>query len=154
MANLSVPSELLAGTASVLITPPIGCQMAGFDARKGTATGVHDDLHARALVIDSGNNPIALVSVEVIGVTADFTRRVQHEASKRTGIPADHIVVAATHTHCGPVTFHHFFNQGQPLDDVYMDALANSIVESIKKHTLRGSHAAFAADSQKSTASR
>jgi len=106
--------------------------MAGFDARKGLAQGVHDDLHARALVFDDGSTQVALVSVEVIGLSRAFVRRAQQEIERRTGIPAAHIILAATHTHCGPVTFHHFFNQDQPLDNEYLDRLAAGIVRSVK----------------------
>ena len=105
--------------------------MAGFDARKGLAQSVHDDLHARALVFDDGSTQVALVSIEVIGLSRAFVRRVQQEIERRTGIPAAHIILAATHTHCGPVTFHHFFNQDQPLDNVYLDQLAAGIVRSV-----------------------
>ncbi|HMJ63540.1 MAG TPA: neutral/alkaline non-lysosomal ceramidase N-terminal domain-containing protein [Bryobacteraceae bacterium] len=119
------------GSGSVVITPPLGSEMAGFDARKGLAQGVHDDLHARALVFDDGSTQVALVSVEVIGLSRAFVRRIQQEIERQTGIPSAHIILAATHTHCGPVTFHHFFNQDQPLDNVYLDQLAAGIVRSV-----------------------
>ena len=120
------------GSASVIITPPLGCEMAGFDARKGLARGVHDDLHARALVFDDGPTQVALVSIEVIGLSRAFARRVQDEIERRTGIAAERVILAATHTHCGPVTFHHFFNQDQPLDDAYLDQLAAGIAHSVE----------------------
>jgi hypothetical protein len=127
-----VARESRIGSGSVIITPPLGCEMAGFDARKGLAQGVHDDLHARAIVFDDGATQLALVSVEVIGLSRAFVRRVQEEIERRTGIPAAHVIVAATHTHCGPVTFHHFFNQDQPLDEAYLDQLSSGIVRSVE----------------------
>jgi neutral ceramidase len=120
------------GKGSAVITPLLGCEMAGFDARQGLAQRVHDDLHARALVFDDGATQVALVSIEVIGLSRAFTQRVQKEIERRTGIPAARIILAATHTHCGPVTLRHFFNQDQPLDEVYMDRLAAGIVDSVE----------------------
>lgn len=116
-------SELLAGVGSEIITPSLGCQMAGFDARKGVAESVHDDLHARALVLDNGQTRVALISVEILGLDRSFADRVWSDIEHRTGIPAENVVIAATHTHCGPVTFNHFFNQGQ----AYVDRLASAI---------------------------
>jgi len=126
-----MPAELLAGAASVIVTPDLGCPLAGFDARKGVAEKVHDDLFARALVLDDGSRCVALVSVEVLGVSKPFADRVRAEVERRTGIPACHVILSATHTHCAPVTLNHFFNQGQALDEQYLDRLASGIVASV-----------------------
>ncbi len=126
-----MPAELRAGAASVIITPDLGCPLAGFDARKGVAEKVHDDLFARALVLDDGVTRVALVSVEVLGVSKPFADRVRAEVERRTGIPAAHVILTATHTHCAPVTLNHFFNQGQALDEVYLDRLASGIIASV-----------------------
>jgi hypothetical protein len=105
--------------------------MAGFDARKGVANAVHDDLHARALVFDDGATRVAFVSVEVIAVSAEFSAVVRALVESATGIPAANVFLCATHTHCGPVTMHHFFNQGQPLDEDYLAALRDAIVAAV-----------------------
>jgi hypothetical protein len=125
-----VPADFRAGWASEIITPELGCPLAGFDARKGVATGVHDDLFSRALVLDDGTTKIALVSVEVLGLSRSFSDRVRDDIERRTGIPVRNVVLSATHTHCAPVTLNHFFNQGQPLDEAYLDRLAAGIVGS------------------------
>jgi len=126
-----MPSELLVGVGSTIVTPPLGCQMAGFDARQGVAMKVHDDLHARALVLDDGATKVALISVEVIGFNGSFANELRAQVQQRTGIPACNVVLAATHTHCGPVTFNHFFNPGQTLDQAYMQQLSRGILESV-----------------------
>lgn len=120
-------SELLAGVASEIITPELGCQLAGFDARKGVAESVHDDLHTRALVLDDGQTTAALISVEILGLDRSLADRVRADIQHRTGIPATNVVIAATHTHCGPATFNHFFNQGQALDEAYVGRLESAI---------------------------
>jgi neutral ceramidase len=93
---------------------------------------VHDDLHARALVLDDGVTEVALVSVEVIAVSAEFTARVRSEVERATGIPTGNVFLSATHTHCGPVTLHHFFNQSQPLDEAYLQVLGAGIVAAVR----------------------
>ena len=100
--GISAPAEWMAGVAEGKITPPLGTRMAGFAARKGTAAGVHDDLFVRALVVSRGERKIALVTVDVVGVDKSTASRIRDEAGRRTGIPPDHIVISATHTHSGP----------------------------------------------------
>lgn len=128
---MSTARQWQAGLAAERITPPMGSQMAGFDARKGVSTGVHDDLHARAMVLSDGDVTVAFVSVEVIAVSRPLAQRVREAVAVCTGIPAANIFLCATHTHCGPVTLHHFFNQGQSLDEQYLDSLVESIVSAI-----------------------
>ena len=126
-------AELLAGFASEIITPDPGCPLAGFDARKGVATGVHDDLYSRALVLDDGRTKVAIVSIDVLGVSRAFANQVRVEIEHRTGISSRNVVLSATHTHCAPVTLNHFFNQGQPLDGRYVERLASAIASSVEQ---------------------
>jgi len=119
------------GFARQRITPSLGCEMAGFDARKGVAQAVHDDLYAHAMVFDCGDAQVVLVSVDVIAVSAEFSRAVRQEIEAIHGIPVSHVFLAATHTHCGPVTINGFFNQGQYLDAAYLRELHRHIVAAI-----------------------
>ena len=102
------PSVLLAqtgwsaGVAEGKITPPVGTHLVGFEARTAPSTGVHDDLFVRALVISRGNAAVALVAADLVKVGKDVATTIRTEASKQTGIPAERILVAATHTHGGP----------------------------------------------------
>jgi neutral ceramidase len=127
------PRQILAGAASKIVTPDLGCYMAGFDARKGVAQSVHDDLYARTMVLDDGKTQTALGSVDVLGFDPPFIGRVRSRIQERTGIPLANIVLAATHTHCGPVTFNDFYNVGQPVDIDYVERLASGIVESAEQ---------------------
>jgi len=57
-----------AGASEIDITPPVGMRMAGyFDER--FATGVHDPLKAKALVLRQGNQEIAMVFCDLVGVS-------------------------------------------------------------------------------------
>lgn len=87
---------MLAGAASIDITPSPGLSMAGFAARTEPAIGVHDPLTARALVIGD----TAIVIADVIGFHETMARRIR----ERSGLNPDRVIVAATHTHGGPVS--------------------------------------------------
>ena len=119
--------EWLIGFARIRITPPLGCEMAGFDARRGVADAVHDDLYAHALVFDDDGARTVLMSLDVIAVSAEFSLAVRRDIEQATGIPASNIFLAATHTHCGPVTVDLFY-QGQQLDVAYLQSLRRHVV--------------------------
>jgi hypothetical protein len=93
---------LRAGAAEVVITPPVGTLLDGYSGREDGAVGVHDDLHARALVVDDGTTSAAIVSCDLIGIDRRLVATIRERASAATGIPAANIMVAATHTHAGP----------------------------------------------------
>jgi len=99
--------------------------------RDRKSEGVHDRIFARALVLSAEEEPggtCVFVSVEVCGLSGGFTARVRERASRITGIPAENMVIAATHTHSGPATMG-FFNPAEP---GYTECLADRIVQSIE----------------------
>lgn len=61
---------------------------------------VHDPIFVRALVLDDGTNAAAIVSADLIefGDTTELRQRIAREAA----IPADHLIIAATHDHSAP----------------------------------------------------
>ena len=93
---------LLTGAAEVVITPPVGTFLDGYGGRDGGSVGVHDDLHARAIVVDDGTTQAAIVSCDLIGVDRRLVARARELASAATSIPTGNIMIAATHTHAGP----------------------------------------------------
>ena len=74
----SFAHELLAGAASVDITPPPRLMMCGYAARTQRATGTHDPLTARALVIGD----TAIVVADVLGVDAATSARIPRSVPK------------------------------------------------------------------------
>ncbi len=96
-------AELLAGVARATITPPVGISMVGF-AGRGPAEGVHDDLMATTLVVESGGASAVLITLDLIGVGERFTSDVRAEVAKRTGVPAQNVLLCTSHTHYGPTT--------------------------------------------------
>ena len=95
-------SPLYAGAARVKLDPPAGLAMLGYGNRVGRNNGVHDDLAAQALVLDDGANKIAIVGVDLLALGARIADDIRERAAARTGIPADSILICATHTHSAP----------------------------------------------------
>lgn len=93
---------LEAGVAACDITPPVGYRMSGY-FRERLSTGTANPLMAKALVLKQGDVRAAIVSCDLIGLSLDVSGRARAEASKRTGIPRDNILLAATHSHTGPL---------------------------------------------------
>ena len=92
------------GSAALDITPETSLWMAGFALRTQPARGSALPLKAKALAIQAGDGPPAvLVTVDLLGVTARLTAGVAAEVRRRHGIPRSHLLVNASHTHCGPV---------------------------------------------------
>lgn len=120
--------KLRAGAAAVDITPKqFPLNMPGlFHARM--VERVHDPLYARALVLDDGETTLALVVVDNIGVPQDVSDEAKGIASKETGIAAEKMLVASTHTHTAP---HSNIKHGPAPAVAYRKLVVAGIAESI-----------------------
>ncbi len=101
------PASLLAGVAVEVITPEISpglppVAVAGFGKGRD-ATGVHDDLYARALVLQAGGTSVALVALDLIGFFYDDVVKIRDDVRSRyPEVGVGSILIASTHTHAGP----------------------------------------------------
>lgn len=96
------PSFLKVGMGETVITPSEPTRMRGF-ARAQVSTGVHDDLHARSLVVeDRDGDTVVLMTVSLCGMSEDYLEKIREGVHAGTGIPPANIVVSCTHTHSGP----------------------------------------------------
>ena len=93
---------LRAGAATVDITPAGAVLMDGYGGRRERSLGVHDLLVARVLVMKHDGARAAIVSCDLLGMHSSITGEVRLLAEKRLGIPAEALVVCATHDHAGP----------------------------------------------------
>jgi len=92
---------LRVGVAEADITPPKGFLVAGYYTER-IATGTIDPLKARAMVFRTEQVQAAVVTCDLTHISADLTVEVRRRASARTRIPAEHIIVTATHSHTAP----------------------------------------------------
>ncbi|MHC4546476.1 MAG: sugar phosphate isomerase/epimerase family protein, partial [Planctomycetota bacterium] len=99
-----VTADLAAGIAVIDITPPVGYRMSGY-FRERLSTGTSNPLNAKAIVLHQGRERAVLVFCDIIGLSLDVSSRARVQASKKTGIPVENILIASTHTHTGPLYF-------------------------------------------------
>ena len=126
----SAAAGLLAGAARVDSTPAQGVSMNGPISKPGPAKGVHDRLHVRALVLESGKSRIAIAVCDNCVVGSDVIDAAKHRIHEANGFPIDHILVSATHTHAAPRAAH---ISSLPIDREYHAQLSEWIAEAILK---------------------
>ena len=90
------------GLGDTIITPRENLQLRGF-ARSQVATGTHDDLHARCIVVeDSGRKSVCIMSLSIVCIDRELVERIRREINGKTAIPENAILLSCTHTHAGP----------------------------------------------------
>lgn len=97
-------ADLRAGAATANITPPLGIEING-----GTgpvmATDVHDELQARALVLEEGTHRLVFVVVDNCLIDRALFDEAKALIHRHTGIASNHVSISTTHTHsAGSVT--------------------------------------------------
>lgn len=113
LAGFAAPparSALRAGAGRAVITPPALAEgrtrppvwLAGFDSGRA-ATGVRDDIEARALILDDGRTRLGVVALDLIGLFHEEVMEIRREAAD-AGLRLDGLIVACTHNHNGPDT--------------------------------------------------
>ncbi|MBI1246328.1 c-type cytochrome [bacterium] len=119
-------AELKVGAAVVDVTPetfPVLIN-GGFLPRKGEPK----DIHARAIVLDDGNTRIALVVTDSCMMPKDLLDSAKQLAAQRSQIPADHMLISATHTHTAPSSMGAL---GTDADPTYVPYLRIKLAEAI-----------------------
>ena len=101
-ADISRRGKLLAGAAKVEITPTA-------DELPAQYLGINDPIFTRAIVLDNGFTRAALVTLDAGSVSTDTWRRVSRAIDSQLGIPADCLILTATHTHSVPRSLENTF---------------------------------------------
>src|SRR4030042_1349733 len=98
-------AELLAGAAKADITPNVQehkIPSSGYGARgRQPMQGVHDPIMHKALGLKSGDFSVAIVTLDLIGVSRELRRAVL-ERLQGAGINDQNLLITASHTHSGP----------------------------------------------------
>jgi hypothetical protein len=118
-----------AGAATSNITPKLGTSING-NMRDVRAGHVHDELHSRCLVLDDGKTRLAFAITDSCMLPREVTDEARRYVREETGIPEDHILISATHSHsCG--TSAAVF-QSEP-DAEYPRYVARKIADGIRR---------------------
>ncbi|MGI6419076.1 MAG: hypothetical protein ACOX1P_25785 [Thermoguttaceae bacterium] len=91
-------SGFRAGAAMSNITPPLGRPIVG-NFIAPLSTNVHDELHARCLVLDDGKTKLALVVLDLLGTEVGMCAEARNLIEKEVGIPSANVLISAVHTH-------------------------------------------------------
>ncbi len=126
-----------AGAATGNITPPLGRPIIG-NFVAPMATNVHDELHARCLVLDDGKTKLALVTLDLLGTDTGTCVEARSLIEKETGIPAANILISGVHTHSA-CAYSGTMPAAGPQYDNYHSLVVQRIVDGVKcaVHRLR-----------------
>jgi hypothetical protein len=126
-------APILAGAASRPITPAIDparpVRIAGFGPGRD-ATGVHDDLSARALALEVGSQSVAIVALDLIGLFHDDVALIREAVARRGDGPAE-VLVASTHTHAGPDIIGLWTPEDRSVDADYVAAVREAAAGAV-----------------------
>jgi hypothetical protein len=125
--------SLRVGFGEVDITPAISkskpVYMAGFGQNR-IATGVLDPLKARAIVFEDGKSTIAMVSLDLVGLSYGTTLSVRKRLADFS-----YVLVSCTHDHEGPDTIGLWgpspFKSG--VDHDYIQLVEDKIVQAVQE---------------------
>ncbi len=124
------PQKVFRAGASVIdITPTKFPVIVNGMFQEQTADRPHDPLHARCLVLDDGTTRIAVAVVDNCLMPRELLDEAKRLASEATGIPADRMLISATHTHLAPSVMGAL---GSDADPDYVRFLPPRIAEGIE----------------------
>ncbi len=95
---------LFAGAHEEIITPQDSQFLFGYPHVKRYSEGVHDHLKSSALYLEVDGEKLLFIANDIIFITKQMAATVREAISQQLGIPGDHVMVSATHTHSGPIT--------------------------------------------------
>lgn len=130
-----MPRGIKGGCAKINITPHVAVWLSGYGSRNKPSEGISDELYAKALVLDDGQNKIAIVSADLLWVPLEITAEVRKKVKDEIGIPEKNVLICATHTHFGPkidrITKNWPDTPASEIDESYVRSLKRKIVASI-----------------------
>ncbi|RLC63557.1 MAG: hypothetical protein DRI80_03615 [Chloroflexota bacterium] len=119
-------TELRAGVAREVISPPRGIYLIGYGDRTKGNLGVHDDLTATALVLDDGRERLALVACDLLCLNEFIVDRVRAQVGADT-----RVVVCCSHTHAGPIAYAD--RRSGRARRTYIAGLVERIVQAVRR---------------------
>ncbi len=131
LPHTATANDLEVGFAAIDITPAVNDEnpvwIAGYAVGR-QATGMHDPLFARCIAMRNGDDTLAFVSVDLIGL------QYQDVQAIRKRLPDFlHVTVASTHSHEGPdvigIWGRSYLHRG--VDDQYVEEVVQKVVKAV-----------------------
>ncbi len=126
---MGAEAPLRAGASAVDITPEKLPVIVSGMFLEGTSNTIHSRLYARCLVLESGQKRVALVVVDTLMMPRQLLDRAKQLAQQATGIPAEHMMISATHTHSAPSVMGAL---GSGVQEDYAAALPEKLAEAVR----------------------
>lgn len=99
LGSMALPAfGLQAGAATSNITPEIGGLVVG-GFSPFPSTHIHDELHARCLVLEDGQQRLAIVVCDLLGAARQMFDEAARLVENECGIPRQALLMSCTHTH-------------------------------------------------------
>lgn len=121
-----------AGAATSNITPPLGELIIG-GWKPMPATNVHDELHARCLVLDNGQVKLAIVLCDNLGIPQEVFDSAKAQIRATTDLPVDHLLMASTHTHSATTARSELKTKRDTKLTEYQRFLARRIADGVRR---------------------
>ncbi|QDS96592.1 Neutral/alkaline non-lysosomal ceramidase [Roseimaritima multifibrata] len=125
---------LMAGAATSNITPPLGEMIVG-NWEPVPAAQVHDELHARCLVLAEGPTKLVFVICDNVGIPREVFDEAKKQIAEKTGIERSHVLTASTHTHSATTARGPRRIAGAPPEELnpYQSFLVQRIVDGVRR---------------------
>ncbi len=123
------PRQFRAGAATSNVTPWLGLSING-GMQDRTVKQIRDELHARSLALDNGQNRIAITVVDSCLIPREIFDEAKRLVAQHAGLPADHMLMSATHTHSAPTAAPVFQSRA---DAEYLRFLTRRIADSVRR---------------------
>ena len=91
-----------AGAATSNITPAMDVRLDGTIMQIGPGKHVHDELHARCLVLDDGTTRVAFAICDTTMIAPEVVAEAKRRITATTGLARENVLISATHTHSSP----------------------------------------------------
>ena len=137
LTGIANAAQLRVGSAAVVITPQLGTPLAGYYNTR-ISDSVHDDLFAKAVLLECGGTRAAMVCCDLITMPPNVAAKARELIEKETGLKGDQVIISATHTHTGPILPGRTAREtadgpGGDLAQEYVDALPERIAAAVKQ---------------------
>ncbi len=121
------------GTAAITITPTRPVWMAGFFTRNRPSEGVYQDLFAKVLALDDGQNRAALISTDLLFFDDLLQGRIEQRLRGALGLEPREIILTASHTHSGPAINEREWPIYPDFDRDYVAELVDNVGKAAEK---------------------
>jgi hypothetical protein len=125
----------MAGASAVDVSPRTLPVIRNGGFLEATDDRVVDPLYARCLVLSDGKQSLALIVVDSCMIPRELCDQAKATIEARTGIPADRVMIAATHTHAAPSVMDYCL--GSRADPNYTPALPGWITAAVEQAMTR-----------------